>query len=357
MMILSEKKPIDIFSEACETLYNAVKHTLGPNGTNTAVRTVNGYYDIINDGKTIIERLTSLEPDIAPAIETLKKASFSTNTIAGDGTTSTVILMYHLLKKSRELLEEQDDKIGLRQILDKICDNLVEIVDTKLKKIVDVKDYVNVAKIALGGDKYAKELADAFEFLGKGQKPVILKSDITDVELEKKDGLVLNRIMIPSEMFLQRKEYNDGCYCYLVYENINRMQQLTNLLKKAMEYTNMGKTVLLFYYEMSVEVIENLLLNYSQGRLNVIPIRLGAYSTNTYKVFEAISKYTGASIIDGIDATINPMKNMEAGYISYATIDKDAILMKCDSFTDSLNLEADNLDLTNRSVIMRVRWK
>lgn len=355
MMILSDKEPIDIFSVACTYLYNAVKHTLGPYGTNTAVRTTNGYYDIINDGKTIIEKLTSLEPDVAPAIDTLKKASFSTNTVAGDGTTSTVILMYTLLQKCKGLIEEQNiSKTELRQILMTICDRLIEIVDIKLKKDIDVKDYVNVAKIALGGDKYATKLADAFEFLNVGQKPVVIKSDIADVEMEKKDGLVLNRIMVPSEIFLQRKEYADTCYIYLVYENINRMQQLTNLLNEAIKFSNNGKTVFLFYYEMSVEVIENLLLNYSQGRLNVIPIRLGAYSTNTYKVFEAISQYTGASIIDGIESTINPPRNLKYGIASYVTIDKDAILLKNVDFNGELSLEADNLDLTNKSVIMRV---
>lgn len=354
MMILSDKNPIEIFDKASTILYNAVKHTLGPYGTNTAVVTRNGHYDIINDGKSIIEKLTCLEPELAPAIETLKKASFSTNRIAGDGTTSTVILMYNLLQKCKELLKQNDNKVELRQILDVMCGRLCEVVDKRLKRDVNDIDYVNVAKIALGGDKYAEELADAFRFLNKGQRPVLMKSDMDGVEIEKKDGLVLNRIMIPSEIFLQRKEFTEGCKVYTVYQTINRMQQLTNLLTEALEATNRGQTVILFYYEMSLDIIENLMLNYSQGRLNLIPIRLGAYSTNTYKVFEAISKYTGSSIIDGISNTINPKKNLEAGYTTYATLDKDAILMKNDHYQDELSLEADNLDLTNRSVIMRV---
>ena len=37
MKILSEKDPLDIFSEASKILNTAVEHTLGPKGTNTAV--------------------------------------------------------------------------------------------------------------------------------------------------------------------------------------------------------------------------------------------------------------------------------------------------------------------------------
>lgn len=84
MKILSSKKPIDLFCEASNTLNEAVIHTLGPKGTNTAIQNERGMYEIINDGKAIIEKLTSLEPDISPAMETLKQAAFETNRKAGD---------------------------------------------------------------------------------------------------------------------------------------------------------------------------------------------------------------------------------------------------------------------------------
>ena len=84
MKILSTKKPIDLFCEASNLLNEAVIHTLGPKGTNTAIQNEKGMYEIINDGKAIIEKLTSLEPDIAPAMETLKQAAFETNRKAGD---------------------------------------------------------------------------------------------------------------------------------------------------------------------------------------------------------------------------------------------------------------------------------
>ena len=109
MRILSKKKPIDLFCEASTILNEAVIHTLGPKGTNTAIQNDRGMYEIINDGKTIIEKLTSLEPDIAPAMETLKQASFETNRKAGDGTTSTTVIMNALLQGAKTYLEEHKD--------------------------------------------------------------------------------------------------------------------------------------------------------------------------------------------------------------------------------------------------------
>lgn len=84
MRILSDSNPLEVFSKASQILADSVEHTLGPKGTNTAILNSKGGYDIINDGKSIIENLTSLDTEIYPALETLKQASFETNRKAGD---------------------------------------------------------------------------------------------------------------------------------------------------------------------------------------------------------------------------------------------------------------------------------
>lgn len=80
----TERKPLDLFCEASSILNDAVIHTLGPKGYNTAIQNKQGRYEIINDGKSIIEDITSLDPALAPALETLKQSSFETNKKAND---------------------------------------------------------------------------------------------------------------------------------------------------------------------------------------------------------------------------------------------------------------------------------
>ena len=136
MKILSEKDPLDVFSEASRILNSAVEHTLGPQGTNTAVHFQN-FYNIINDGKSIVEQLTSTDPEIAPAIETLKQSSFETNRKAGDGTTSTIIIMDKLIQGAKAYLEKNKGKTRVnvaRDIL-KVESKLQELILSKKIKI------------------------------------------------------------------------------------------------------------------------------------------------------------------------------------------------------------------------------
>ena len=146
MKILSSREPIDVFLDASSILNKAVEHTLGPEGSSTAVHTQN-FYSIINDGKSIIEPLSSLDAEIAPALETLKQASFETNRKAGDGTTSTIVLMNQLLKGVKDELSVATP-VDIANKLLQVEEKLQELIrDNKI--MIDNRLYENIAKVSL----------------------------------------------------------------------------------------------------------------------------------------------------------------------------------------------------------------
>ena len=146
MKILSSREPIDVFLDASSILNKAVEHTLGPEGSNTAVH-IQNFYSIINDGKSIIEPLSSLDAEIAPALETLKQASFETNRKAGDGTTSTIVLMNQLLKGVKDELSVATP-VDIANKLLQVEEKLQELIrDNKIT--IDNRLYENIAKVSL----------------------------------------------------------------------------------------------------------------------------------------------------------------------------------------------------------------
>ena len=167
MKILSNKSPKEVFLKASDILKEAVEHTLGPKGSNTAVCTgSDGIYQIINDGKSIVQDLTSDDPAIAPALEVLKQSCFETNKNAGDGTTSTILMTNALLHATYSKMEQDNiNPIEMRNILLDARDLLLDNVNS-IKENITVNNYENVAKVALGGRKYADMIADAYKFVG-----------------------------------------------------------------------------------------------------------------------------------------------------------------------------------------------
>lgn len=347
MKILSGKDPLDIFCEASNLLNEACEHTLGPQGTNTAIQVKDGYYDIINDGKTIIESITSLDPEVAPAMETLKQAAFETNRKAGDGTTSTTVIMNALLQGAKKFLGDNPksySRIGLKDLLENIKKELLNKLD-QIKIEIKPEDYAKVAEVALGSSKYADMLADVFNFLGKDRKPSLLKSDVTDVEVEKIDGVNLNKIKIVSSLFLETTEHRD-LDIIILFEPVNRFQEMTQLLRKVQQT---GKETLLLYNQLSSDILENILFNYTNGAIKLIPICLGGYGQGTYSIMQDLADYCGASIIDNTNCKISDITKINFGHIDYGIINSEQAILKINE-----KVSQNYLHLDEKSVIIRI---
>ena len=334
MKILSEKDPLEVFLEASNILNTAVEHTLGPKGTNTAVHFQN-FYNIINDGKSIVEQLTSLDPEIAPAIETLKQASFETNRKAGDGTTSTIVIMDKLIRGAAKYLKEYPalKRVELANTILKIENKLQDLISRE-KTVIDDKLYKNIAKVSLGSSEYSEMISEAFTFLDDNGMPALVKSDIPKVEVEYIEGVHLTKTSVASSMFvdlLPSKELSN-VQVITLFEPIDRFEEIFQLVQKLNQ--NKEAYTILLYNELSDSVLENLLFNLSQDRSKIIPISIKNYGKNMTNMFDEISYYTGTEIIDGGALKATDISKIKIGFANKAIVSKDSLVLVNDNAKD-----------------------
>ena len=356
MKVLSQDKPLEVFQEASNLLLNAVKHTLGPNGMNTAVCTSSeGVYQILNDGKAIVEKLTSDSPAVAPALELVKQSCFETNRVAGDGTTSTIIMTNKLLSGCVNYLNRRKDlsTTKLRGTLEDCRDKLISAVDTRVKKSISDKDYEAVATVALGGSKYAKLIADAYRFVGKTGTVSIIREDRPDTISQEIDGISLDKIKLPLTTKQEGKELFD-IKCVCVYDQVDRFSELRHLLN---HIARTGSKVILFYNEVSYDVLSNIFANNERGTTDVIPVRLGGYGTKTRDIMEQISEYTGCTMYDGIVGKLSDPDsvNTALGLLEYVFLSDSSIIIRSTPKEDYFSkINKLGFTLESKSCIIRV---
>ncbi|OXU24035.1 hypothetical protein TSAR_014252 [Trichomalopsis sarcophagae] len=87
---------------ACQTVAEAVRTTLGPRGMDKLIVDQNGKGTISNDGATILKLLDIIHP----AAKTLVDIAKSQDAEIGDGTTSVVLLAGEFLKQVKPFIEE-----------------------------------------------------------------------------------------------------------------------------------------------------------------------------------------------------------------------------------------------------------
>lgn len=350
MQIMSEKDPLEVYEKASEMANKAVAHTLGPGGTNTAVVNKRGSHDIINDGYSILSKLTSLDPAEAEALETVKLSAFETNRKAGDGTTSTTILTYKLLSGAKKYLESNNiTKVKLRDILEETRDFYVDILHQSYSREIEDKDYESIAKVSLGGTKYASLISEAYRFLPDGLRPSVVRSDISDVILEKKDGIVLDKVelIVPADTFDKGpKEYND-VDVYLIYDKLDRWNSISPVIEQIIR---LKRKAILFYNELSMDILQNIQYQIVKGYADIIPIRMGSLGVNTRSTMNQLSIYTGATLIDGVEVRLpKALTQVQIGKLDYVLLSNDTVIINNKDF-DKL----EDITLPTRSCIIRV---
>ena len=350
MQILSDKNPLETYLGAAKLAYRAVSHTLGPGGTNTAVVNKKGAHDIINDGYSILAKLTSLDPAESEALETVKLSAFETNRKAGDGTTSTTILTYKLLEGAKNYLDQSKiTKVKLRNIIEETRDDYIDILHQSMSREITNEDYESIAKVSLGGPKYANIISEAYRFLPEGLRPSVVRSDIPNVALDKKDGIVLDKaeVIVPEDTFLHGpKEFTD-VDVYLIYDKLDRWNMIQPIVEQIIR---LKRKAIIFYNELSMDILQNLQLQIVKGYADIIPIRLGSLGVQTSTTMNQLAIYTNTTLIDGVEVRLpKALNQIKVGKIDYLLISNDTVILNNKDFTD-----LDSITLPTKTCIIRV---
>ena len=120
------------------TLANTVKITLGPKGRNVVLDKKFGAPLITNDGVTIAKEIELEDPFENMGAQLVKEVSTKTNDVAGDGTTTAVVLAQAIIREGLKNLAAGANPIILRKGIDKAVDVAVSEIK-KISKEVDSK--------------------------------------------------------------------------------------------------------------------------------------------------------------------------------------------------------------------------
>ena len=122
------KKDVTFNNEARErlkkgvdTLANAVKATLGPKGRNVILQNIHGSPNITKDGVTVARHVILEDPVENLGAAIVKQASQKTADLAGDGTTTSVVLAQSMFEQGHKHVLSGANPIDLKRGMEKAC--------------------------------------------------------------------------------------------------------------------------------------------------------------------------------------------------------------------------------------------
>src|SRR6478736_3340482 len=122
-----------------DTLADAVKTTLGPKGRNVALDKKYGAPTVTHDGVTVAKDIELENPYANMGAQLVKEASTKTNDVAGDGTTTSVVLTQAIVNEGLKVVAAGANPMLLKRGIEKGTDCVVEEIK-KLAKPINGKD-------------------------------------------------------------------------------------------------------------------------------------------------------------------------------------------------------------------------
>ena len=155
-----------LIKQGIDKCCDVVKVSLGKNGSNVLI--YNGAIsEIINDGVSIAKEVEVKNEIEQAGIQLAKQCASQTDTDAGDGTTTTLVLLQSILN---EIITEFQTE-NPRELRDSLFEEAKDLLSKiKTKKIKTKKDLYNLALTSSLDEQIAQCLSEIYSKLGKDAK-------------------------------------------------------------------------------------------------------------------------------------------------------------------------------------------
>ncbi len=295
---------------------DAVVTTLGPAGRNVLISesvvvdysTRNLPISVTKDGYRTTQAFQLQDPFESVGVTIAKECAQKTVNQAGDGTSSTILLLRAMVKRGVELVDNGANPMELKRSLDKA----VEYVVSELKKMAtpikgDIEKIRQIATISGNNDPEIGEwIAKAFEKIGEDGVIDLEPSSGVTTEIKISDGYKWNNGWGSTSPYFINQPDKQICEfenpLILLYEKtINHNTQIETAIRLSL---SAGRPLLIVCEDVKDHGLSFLAMNTIQKNIQCCVVKAPAFGNERRLEMEDIAMLTGGTYISdskGID--------------------------------------------------------
>ncbi|MCD6177994.1 chaperonin GroEL [bacterium] len=284
--------------QGVDKLANAVKVTLGPKGRNVVLESSFGPPTITNDGVTIAKEIELEDKAENLGAEIVKEVASKTNDVAGDGTTTAVLLTQAIVTEGLKNVAAGSNPLAIKRGIMKAKEKVVEALKKMSKKVTTREEIAQVATISAEDPEMGNLIAEVFEEVGKDGVITVEESKTFGLQKEIVKGLQFDRGYISPYMI------NDTERMEAVYENPyilvtdRKISSLNEILPVLEKLAQMGKKELVIIAdEVEGDALATLVVNKLRGVFNTLAVKAPGFGDRKKEMLADIACVTGAQVI------------------------------------------------------------
>ena len=278
-------------------LADTVRVTMGPKGRNVVLDKKFGAPLITNDGVTIAKEIELDDPFENMGAQIVKEVSIKTNDVAGDGTTTAMVLAQSMVKEGVKNVAAGGDPMAIKRGMDKAVNSAVEELKKVSSPVNGKEDIARVASISANNTEVGELISEAMEKVSKDGVITIEESKTSQTELNVVEGMQFDKGYVSPYMVTDTEKMEaivDNPYILITDKKISNIQEILPLLETLMQ--NSGKLVIICD-DIEGEALSTLILNKLRGVLNVVAVKAPGYGEKRKLMLQDIAILTGGEVI------------------------------------------------------------
>jgi len=278
-------------------LADAVKVTLGPRGRNVVLEKKWGAPTITNDGVSIAKEIELDDPFEKIGAELVKEVAKKTDDVAGDGTTTSVVLAQALVREGLRNVAAGADPISLKRGIEKATSAVIEALIASAKEIETKEEIAATASISAGDPEIGALIAEAIDKVGKEGVVTVEESNTFGTELELTEGMRFDKGFI-NPYFVTDPERQETVfedpYILIANSKISNIKDLLPIVDKVIQD---GKQLLIIAEDVDGEALATLVVNKIRGIFKSVAVKAPGFGDRRKAQLQDIAILTGGQVI------------------------------------------------------------
>ena len=284
--------------EGVATVANAVRVTIGPRGRNVALDKSFGGPRITNDGVSIAKEIELKDKFKNMGAQIIKEVASKTNELAGDGTTTAMVLTHALVEEGFKRTSMGANAVVVRKGIEKAAQDAVDELKKMAKSVKTQEDIVAVASISAESEELGKTIAETIDKVGKDGVVTVEESQTLGISSEVVEGLEFDKGYVSPYMVTNAEKMEaeaKDAKVLVTDKKISNIQEILPLLEKLAQSGR--KELVIIADDVEGEALATFVVNKLRGTFSVLAIKAPGYGDRKKELLGDIATVLGAQVV------------------------------------------------------------
>lgn len=281
-----------------DAVAQAVKITIGPRGRNVVLDKGYGSPTVTNDGVSIAKEISLKDKFENMGAEIVKEVATKTNDMAGDGTTTSVVLTHAIISEGMRHTTMGVNAMGIKSGIERGAADVVEALKSIAKPIKTKEEIRQVATISAESEEIGRIIADTIDTVGKDGVVTVEEAQSIGLTSDVVEGLEFDKGYISPYMVTNTErmeaEYKDAPIL-ITDKKISSIKEILPVLEKIAQTGS--KELVIIAEDVDGEALATFVVNKLRGGFNVLAVKAPGFGDRKKEMLQDIAVTVGARVV------------------------------------------------------------